>query len=374
MVATTIKKGYKQTESGVIPIDWRVSRIGDVLKVKHGKSQKDIEDINGIYPILATGGEIGRTNSFLSNKPSVMIGRKGTIDKPKYIDTPFWTVDTLFYTDIFNNAIPKYIFYKFNTIDWYLYNEASGVPSLNAKTIENIKIVIPDDINEQVVIATTLSDADTLIDHLDKLITKKKAIKQGTMQQLLTGKKRLPGFTGEWEEKKLGEIADIYQPETISQDNFSSDGYTVYGANGVIGKYKKYNHEQWQTIITCRGSTCGTVNKTTEKCWITGNAMVMNIDKNNYFDKLFFYFLLSSQDFKNCITGSGQPQIVRNPLYEFLVYTPVDKSEQTAIATILSDMDKEIELLEQKRDKYIMLKSGMMQQLLTGTIRIYGNK
>jgi len=144
----------------------------------------------------------------------------------------------------------------------------------------------------------------------------------------------------------------------------------VYGANGIVGKYKKYNHENWQTIITCRGSTCGTINKTIDKCWITGNAMVMNIDQNKKFDKLFFYYLLSRQDFKNCITGSGQPQIVRKPLFEFQVYLPLDPNEQIAIATILSDMDAEIEKLENKLGKYRQIKTGMMQQLLTGKIRL----
>jgi len=176
----------------------------------------------------------------------------------------------------------------------------------------------------------------------------------------------------DWDVKKLGEIAEIYQPETISQDKFSNEGFLVYGANGIVGKYKKYNHEKWQTIITCRGSTCGTVNKTIEKCWITGNAMVMNVDSNKNIDKLFFYYLLTKQDFRNCITGSGQPQIVRNPLFEFVVDVPSDKKEQTAIATALSDTDALIKKLEKLIVKKKAIKQGAMQQLLTGKKRLPG--
>jgi type I restriction enzyme S subunit len=171
--------------------EWEVKKLGEILKVKHGKSQHNIIDENGEFPILATGGEIGKANTYLYNKPSVLIGRKGTIDIPQYMDTPFWTIDTLFYTEIFNNAVPKFVFYRFNLINWYSYNEASGVPSLNAKTIENIDISFPNNFLEQKAIAEILSDIDKEIEALEKNRDKYKAIKQGMMQELLTGKTRI---------------------------------------------------------------------------------------------------------------------------------------------------------------------------------------
>jgi type I restriction enzyme S subunit len=186
-----LPKGYKQTEVGVIPDDWDIKQLGQVLQIKHGKSQHEVVDPNGTYPILATGGEIGRTNTPLYSEPSVLIGRKGTIDIPYYMDTPFWTVDTLFYSEIFKNADPKFIFYKFNLIDWHSYNEASGVPSLNATTIENIDQAFPAQLEEQRAIATVLSDMDAAISALETRRAKTQAIKQGMMQELLTGKTRL---------------------------------------------------------------------------------------------------------------------------------------------------------------------------------------
>lgn len=210
---------------------------------------------------------------------------------------------------------------------------------------------------------------DDLIAALDKKIAKKRLVKQGAMQQLLTGKKRLPGFTEEWVDRKLGEISAIYQPQTISQEFFSIDGYDVYGANGIIGKYPFYNHITDQVMITCRGSSCGTVNMSVGKCWITGNAMVLNMDKQEI-NKRYVYYYLLNQDLSGLITGSGQPQIVRSPLCEYVIQIPSDTKEQQAIATILSDMDKEIADLETKRDKYRLLKSGMMQKLLTGQVRL----
>lgn len=170
--------------------EWEVKSIGDVLTVAHGKSQHSVTDRNGIYPILATGGQIGTANQFLYDKPSVLIGRKGTIDRPQYMDQPFWTVDTLFYSVIHEPNNAKYLFYQFCLIDWKQHNEASGVPSLNARTIERIELNIPPP-EEQTAIATFLSDMDTEIAALEQQLAKARGIKQGMMQELLTGRIRL---------------------------------------------------------------------------------------------------------------------------------------------------------------------------------------
>lgn len=184
-------KGHRPSELGAIPEDWQVVPFKDVLTIKHGKNQKEVESPSGQYPIYATGGQIGNATSFLFDKPSVLIGRKGTIDKPRYTDIPFWTVDTLFYSEIKKNCSVKFIYYKFCMIDWMQYNEASGVPSLNAHTIENVLIVLPN-MEEQTAIATILSDMDAELETLEKKLSKARDIKQGMMQQLLTGRIRLP--------------------------------------------------------------------------------------------------------------------------------------------------------------------------------------
>ncbi|HHX8757295.1 restriction endonuclease subunit S [Legionella pneumophila] len=190
-----IKQGAMQTllnpyKNGILKEGWKCKKLGDILAICHGKSQKEVVDENGVYPILASGGEIGKASQYLYDKPSVLIGRKGTIDIPQYMDKPFWTIDTLFYSKINfpNNA--RYIFYLFNLIDWYSFNEASGVPSLSAKTIENIEIFIPQS-EEQNDIAKVLSDMDKEIYNLEEKLLKAKQIKQGMMQNLLTGRIRL---------------------------------------------------------------------------------------------------------------------------------------------------------------------------------------
>lgn len=170
---------------------WRTCRLGDILTVRHGRNQRGIEAYGGMYPILASGGEIGRTDTPLYSKPSVLIGRKGTIDRPQYQATPFWTVDTLFYTEIDDAADSKYLFYVFEMVDWRSMNEASGVPSLNSGLIESVPCSLPP-VDEQRAIRRVLDDADLEIAAIRARLIKTKAIKQGTMQQLLTGRTRLP--------------------------------------------------------------------------------------------------------------------------------------------------------------------------------------
>lgn len=170
--------------------EWRILRLEKILRIRNGRNQKYIEIKEGKYPILATGGEIGRTNTPIYDKESVLIGRKGTIDRPQYMDTPFWTVDTLFYSELFDEMDGKFIYYLFQMIPWRSLNASTGVPSLTSAIIHNIEVKIPE-LDEQKAIATILSDMDEEIFKLEKKLEKYKKIKQGMMEQLLTGKIRL---------------------------------------------------------------------------------------------------------------------------------------------------------------------------------------
>lgn len=163
--------------------EYKKYKIGDTLKVKSGKDQKLIECINGKYPILGTGGQIGTTNSFLYDKPSVLIGRKGTINKPQYMTTPFWTVDTLFYTDIKEEFNTKYIFYAFQNINWKKYDESTGVPSLSCKTIEEILYYIPNK-DEQDKISTFITLLDKKIELQQRRIEALKIYKKGLVSHI----------------------------------------------------------------------------------------------------------------------------------------------------------------------------------------------
>lgn len=166
--------------------EWKSVRLRNTLNVCHGQNQRNVEQENGVYPILGTGGEIGRTNDFLYDKPSILIGRKGSINKPMYMETPFWTIDTLFYCKIKSGYHPKFLFFKFQSINWNKYDESSGVPSLNASTIGSVDIFAPE-FPEQTAIAEVLSTADREIELLQQDIEQEKRKKKALMQLLLTG-------------------------------------------------------------------------------------------------------------------------------------------------------------------------------------------
>ena len=243
---------------------------------------------------------------------------------------------------------------------------------INLSDIRALNIKTPA-ICEQDKISQILTAWDKAISVTEKLLTNSQQQKKALMQQLLTGKKRLLDesgvrFNGKWEKKLLSDVADVYQPKTISQSMMSDSGYPVYGANGVIGFYQEFNHETEQIAVTCRGSTCGIVNWTQAKSWITGNAMVINTDNYSYVSKKFLFYTLNGSDLKYLISGSGQPQITGN-IKTHIINLPCIE-EQQKIATVLSAADAEISTLEKKLACLKDEKKALMQQLLTGKRRV----
>lgn len=176
---------------GNVTIDknkWKHERIGNVLKIGHGKDYKGLS--LGKVPVFGSGGYMTSVDKFLHDGETVCIGRKGTIDKPFYYKGKIWTVDTLFYTYDFKNVIPKFIYYVFCSIPWKIKNEAGGVPSLTSKIVENVEFYSPS-LPEQQIIVDVLSNADDELSLLKQQLENYKKQKQGLMQKLLTGQWRV---------------------------------------------------------------------------------------------------------------------------------------------------------------------------------------
>jgi len=272
--------------------------------------------------------------------------------------------------------------------------------SLNTEILKNIEVILPPTKAEQIAIATALSDADALISRLEALIAKKRNIKQGAMQELLTGKKRLPGFSGEWEVKKLGEIFAFLKTANNSREDFIESGDIAYIHYGDI-------HTRWTNFLDCSKDylphikkqkvkdvpflengdliiadvsedyagigSCVEIKNIGELKVVAGlHTLLLRGKKNIVADGFKGYFteLAGVKDsLIRIATGISVYGISKYNLKNIEVKIP-PINEQTAIAQILSDMDAEIEQLEQKRDKYRMIKQGMMQELLTGKTRL----
>ena len=232
--------------------------------------------------------------------------------------------------------------------------QGTKIYSISAKNFAECYIGIPSK-EEQTKIAKLLRLIDERIATQSKLIGKLESLIKGlrvSLMQIENGNI-----------VHLGEIARIYQPQTISSTELTEDGFLVYGANGIIGKYKEYNHKTEQICITCRGNTCGMVNYTKPMSWITGNAMVINTDEHqNKVCKRYLYHYLSAYNFNSIISGSGQPQIVRTPLEKLEITLP-SIFEQEQKAMLLDRIQAKIEISNRVLSLYQEQKQYLLRQM-----------
>lgn len=378
----TIK--YKNSSIGPIPSHWEVKKLGEIVKIKHGRDQKQVICENGIYPILGTGGEIGRTNSFLYDKPSVLIGRKGTIDKPKFMNTPFWTVDTLFYTEISDIIDPKWLFNVFQTIKWYYYNEASGVPSLSGSTISAIKLAFPP-IQEQKKIASILSTWDNAIDNCKNTIENLKIRNKGLSQKLLTGKMRVKGFDEKWKVRAIGECMS-FTPRPISKptENYLALGLRSHG-KGVFHKtdfnpasiametmYEVKENDLIINITFAWEHAIAIVSKKDEGGLVSHRFPTYSFNYKNAIPDFFRHYILQNR-FKFLLEsispgGAGRNRVMSKTDFLKLDIKLPNVEEQKAIATILDKGTEELNQYQQKLEILQLQKKGLLQQLLRGKI------
>lgn len=168
-----------------------------------------------------------------------------------------------------------------------------------------------------------------------------------------------------WKYKKLGDVCKLYQPHTISSKEMVVDGkYNVFGANGIIGKYNQYNHEEPEILMTCRGATCGNINVSTPKSWINGNAMVVHIKDEKTLNKSFLIYILSHIDKTHIITGAAQPQITRQTLSPLMIGYPT-LAEQERIVERLDAAFAQIDELKSNAERQLAEARALFQSALT---------
>ncbi|AOP33068.1 hypothetical protein A0128_03860 [Leptospira tipperaryensis] len=413
-----MKQGYKQTEVGVIPEDWEVKRIGEIFNISAGgdldmSTLSTFKDSFFNYPIfsnsLSDKGLYGYTSNPQYESNTVTVTARGTVGYAVFrnhqysaigrvlILSPIFKINGKFTEEYINNYI------KFA-------NESTGVPQLTVPQIAKYHLILPPTLTEQEAIANVLSDMDALILSLEKLISKKQQIKQGTMQALLTGRKRLPGFgKGErtkltevglipedWEVKRIGETAllkarigwhgltakeylntGIYRLITGTEFHKGSiDWSRCFFVDQERYEQDKYIQIKENDILITKDGSIGKIAFVNLLNWpATLNSGVFVIrPKNISFFPNFLFYIFSSFYFDKFISqitaGSTILHLYQKDFVKFTFPLPPTLAEQTAIANVLSDLDSEIDALESKLEKYKLLKQGMMQQLLTGAIRL----
>ena len=404
-----IPKGYKQTELGVIPDDWEVKELGDISKIIMGQSPKSVYyNKKGIgLPLVQGNADIENRRTIIRNFTSNITKKcnKGSIIMT--VRAPVGEIAKSNFDCCIGRGVcsleykNEYLYHKLLLLEnhWEKLSRGSTFDSVNSKEVKEILLSIPSDPKEQEAIANVLSNTDELIQALEKLIEKKKKIKEGIMQQLLTGKKRLEGFNDEWEEKKLGDIGICLRGVSY---NGSNDLYDYENVNSKILlrsnniKNNKLMYKDVQYVKKKRVNELQElINNDILICMANGSkelvgkyALCENISKNYTFgafmgcyriqsenySKIFISYLFNTKTYRNSIdlelSGSSINNLKPSDIEGIKFSLPKSLKEQEAIANILSDMDSEITTLNQKLNKYKQIKEGMMQQLLTGKIRL----
>lgn len=414
-MSTQVKSGYKLTEVGVIPEDWDLSEISAVCMTSSGTTPaRSLADryyrngtINWVKTLDLNNSEITDTDELVTQealeetclrvypKGTVLvamyggfnqIGRTGLLRIPAAVNQAITAIQTK------ATLRPEYLLATLNYRVDYWRSVASSSrkdPNITSQDVRSFKVPFPL-IKEQSAIASALSDIDVLIKGLNQLIAKKRDIKQAAMQQLLTGQKRLPGFSGKWEKKTIGQIAECVSggtPNTLIPAYWggdvrwmSSGELNLKIVREVNGRITDVGLENSSTKIIppfCvliglagQGKTRGTVAKNVVE--LCTNQSIAAILPNPTFSTDYLYYNLDFRydELRSLSTGDGGRGGLNLSIIRSLNVPLPILAEQVAIANILSDMDSELTTLETRCDKARNLKQGMMQELLTGRIRL----
>jgi type I restriction enzyme S subunit len=397
--------GYKQTEIGVIPEDWDCVAAKQLMKIETGSRNTEHKTDIGKYPFFVRSQKVERIDTYHYDCEAVLTAGDGVgtgkvfhhyigkfdAHQRVYVMSNFDGITGRFFFNYFSENFGKEV---------SKYTAKSSVDSVRRDMIAEMLIPTPP-IPEQEQIAEALSDVDIMISSLEKLIAKKKAIKQGAMQELLTGKKRLPGFDGEWKECVLGDLCYLITKQTgfdytneikpalvdinsngtlpfIQNKDFSgkkintqTDYYIPYD---VALKYPRILLDETCLLVSLSGriGNVGLYEKSNGLSFIGGAVGICRFNKEQNAEWCMLYLQSSSgqKQIFECQKSGAQHNLTVEDVRKLVVKLPSTLEEQMAIASILSDMDNEIEALEQKLEKTRQIKQGMMQQLLTGKIRL----
>ena len=379
----------KYKDSNILD-NWEVKSIGDIGDVAMCKRVFSYQTTSsGEVPFYKIGTFGKRADAFISKKlyeeykrkfnfpqkGDVLISASGTIGRLVVYDghpAYFQDSNIIWLSHNEKDILNNYLKYLYQNIKWEI--EGTTISRLYNDNFKKIIIIYPKEQKEQQAIVNVLSDIDNLIKLLKNLIDKNKAIKQGVMQELLTGRRRLFGFNGEWVEENLNKVVDITKGSSLSSKEFQyGDVPVVAGGKNYAGMHNKANRPKYTITISASGANAGFVKIHKRDIFATDCSTIEPASDYNIF--FIYYNLLRMQnEIYQLQTGGAQPHIYPSHLNKLTIKHPLDVKEQDAIVSVLSDMDNEIEKLEQKMQKYEKIKQGMMQQLLTGRIRLINDE
>ncbi len=388
-----VTHGHKKTELGVLPAGWDFRRLGEIAVIRDGTHQTPKYVQSGI-PFFSvehvTSGDFNNTkfitkeeHKLLTRSCKIEMGdilmtRIGSIGDCKLID---WEVEASFYVSLallkidkrFNAAyITHFSKSNFFQKEVEMNSLQSAIPrKINLGSISKVRVLFPP-IEEQNAIATALSDVDALLTSLDRLIAKKRDLKQAAMQQLLSGQTRLPGFSGEWKEKRLGDIANIKTGSRNNEDKVSDGMYPFFVRSANVESINTYSYECEAILVPGEGQIGSIFHYINGRFDVHQRVYAITQFIENFSGK--FIYLYMSQHFgawamQNTVKATVDS--LRLPTFQtFSLQLPPTLEEQNAIAEALTAFNSELDSLDELRNKTAALKQGMMQELLTGRTRL----
>ena len=386
MTNNILPRGYKDSPLGIIPKEWEVKRILDFAPLQRGFDLPTDKIISGKYPVVYSNGILNHHCECKAKGPGVVTGRSGTIGKVTYVESDYWPHNTSLWVTDFCGNNPKFVFHVYQYIDLAKFASGSGVPTLNRNDVHVSKVAVPPK-QEQNRIVEVLELWDTAIEKQSELIEKFKLRKRALMQQLLTGKKRLPGFSGEWKHVPIKTFAKEVSNRNVGGANHIVLSCTKYDGlvpsleyfgkqiySNDLSSYKiiPQGHFAYATNHIEEGSIGYQSNYENGLISPMYTVFVTNKEKVN---DTFLYAVLKSHhliyQYKSMMEGSiNRRGGLRWDSFSTIKIDLPSLEEQNVIASVLVKADEEIELAKEKLSNLQAQKRGLMQQLLTGKKRV----
>ena len=349
---------------------WATLPLGQVVMFQRGYDLPHRARNRGAIPIVSSAGVTDFHDVAMADPPGVVTGRYGTIGEVFLVCEPFWPLNTTLYVRDFHGNDPLFTYYLLQRFDFASFSGKSGVPGVNRNDLHVETVTLPTDLPEQRAIAAALNDVDALLDGLNRLIAKRRDIRQAVTERLLTGQIRLPGFSGEWEAKQLGDLLAYERPDPYI---VKSTEYANHGDIRVLTANKAFILGYTTEVFGVCADLPAIVfdDFTTDTKFATApfkvKSSAIKLLRPRH-DRTSLRFLFERMQLIRFPVGDHRRYYISD--YQNIRLTIPDYDEQLAVVSILSDMDAEIAALDARHDKTQDIKRAMIQELLTGKIRL----
>ena len=333
--------------------------LGELVTIKYGKNQKKVQSEDGTVPIYGTGGLMGYATDALYDKSSVLIGRKGTINKVRYVDHPFWTVDTLFYTVVNENlVIPKYLYYLMSLLNLDSYNEGTTIPSLRTETLNRLEFDIPN-LDYQEKVLSMLEPIERKIKLNEDINNNLEQQAQAIYQQMF-----IENQNPNWKEGKLSDLVAV----KYGKDHKKLDGgcYPVYGSGGIM-RYVEKPLYTGESVLIPRKGTLNNVMYVNGAFWSVDTMFYTEMLRPNI--AKFVYHFVKGKDLASLNAGSAVPSMTTNILNAMPLYVPDDETLSIFEETV-TPMYSQMQENEKQSANLANIRDTLLPRLMSGELEV----